>query len=71
MELVIIAIICLLIFGPKALPSLGKSIGSGIRNLKAGIAAKDDEVDAEEDAEARRVRDLEKRVAEYEKKPKD
>lgn len=55
MELIVVLAIALLIFGPKALPSLGKSIGGGIRNLKAGLNAKDGDVEREEEAEADRL----------------
>jgi sec-independent protein translocase protein TatA len=48
MELLIVFGIALLIFGPKALPSLGKSIGGGIRNFKNSMNAKDAEAEAEE-----------------------
>jgi sec-independent protein translocase protein TatA len=51
MELIIILVIVIVIFGPKALPSLGKSIGGGLRNLKQSMNAKDAEADAEEVAE--------------------
>ncbi len=37
MHLVIVAIIALVIFGPKRLPELGKSLGVGIREFKSGI----------------------------------
>jgi sec-independent protein translocase protein TatA len=37
MHLLIIAVIALLIFGPKKLPELGKGIGNGIRGFKAAI----------------------------------
>ena len=37
MHLVVIALIVLLIFGPKRLPKLGKGIGDGIRALKHGL----------------------------------
>jgi TatA/E family protein of Tat protein translocase len=37
MHLVIVAIIALVIFGPKRLPELGKSLGVGIREFKTGI----------------------------------
>lgn len=33
-ELLIILAIALLIFGPKAIPKIGKSIGEGIREFK-------------------------------------
>lgn len=51
-ELGIILVIALLIFGPKALPSLGKSIGDGVRNLKKGLHASELD-DDDEDAELR------------------
>jgi sec-independent protein translocase protein TatA len=37
MHLVVILIICLLIFGPKKLPELGKALGDGIRGFKEGM----------------------------------
>jgi len=42
MHLIIIAGIALLIFGPKKLPELGKSLGESIRGFKSAIAAKDE-----------------------------
>lgn len=46
-ELLIILAIALLIFGPKALPKLGKSIGQTIGNFKKG--QKEAEGDDEEE----------------------
>ena len=37
-ELLIILALALLIFGPKALPKLGESIGKTIGNFKKGLA---------------------------------
>jgi sec-independent protein translocase protein TatA len=34
MHLLLILLICLLIFGPKKLPDLGKGLGEGIRSFK-------------------------------------
>jgi sec-independent protein translocase protein TatA len=34
LELVIILVIALIVFGPKRLPEVGRSIGDGIRELK-------------------------------------
>jgi len=34
MHLLIILVIALLVFGPKRLPELGKSLGEGIRSFK-------------------------------------
>jgi sec-independent protein translocase protein TatA len=38
MEIAIVLIIALVIFGPKRLPELGKSVGSGFKEFKASIA---------------------------------
>jgi len=35
MELAVILVIILLIFGPKSLPSLGRAIGDGLREFKS------------------------------------
>ena len=34
MELVVIFVVALLVFGPKKLPELGKSLGKGLREFK-------------------------------------
>jgi sec-independent protein translocase protein TatA len=47
-ELAILLIIVLLVFGPKRLPEMGKSLGKGMREFKDGITGKysdDDEKD--------------------------
>jgi sec-independent protein translocase protein TatA len=57
LELIIVLVIVLLIFGPKRLPGLGRQLGSGMREFKDGITGKDkDKVepgDEENDAAAR------------------
>jgi sec-independent protein translocase protein TatA len=45
MELIIVLVIVLLIFGPKRLPGLGRQLGSGMREFKDSIAGKDDDED--------------------------
>jgi sec-independent protein translocase protein TatA len=47
MEIAIVLVIVLVIFGPKRLPELGKSMGRGIREFKGSIdsGGKDDEND--------------------------
>ena len=47
-ELIIVLVILLIIFGPKRLPGLGKSLGTGMREFKDSITgkSKDDETDA-------------------------
>lgn len=47
-ELIIILVILLVIFGPKRLPGLGRSLGTGMREFKdsvTGDGKKDDEDD--------------------------
>ena len=51
MELAIVLVIVLLIFGPKRLPGLGKQLGSGMREFKDGITGNKDK---DEDEEERR-----------------
>lgn len=46
-ELIIILIVALLIFGPKAIPGIGKSIGEGIREFKKASKGLTDELEKE------------------------
>lgn len=41
--IVIIILVLLLIFGPKRLPEMGRSIGHGIREFKDSLTGNDDE----------------------------
>ncbi len=43
LEIVVILIIVLVIFGPKRLPDLGRSLGTGMREFKDSITGKDKE----------------------------
>jgi sec-independent protein translocase protein TatA len=43
LELAIVLVIALVIFGPKRLPDLGKSLGSGMREFKDSLTGKDDD----------------------------
>jgi sec-independent protein translocase protein TatA len=38
MELLIVAMIALIVLGPKRLPEAGRSIGTGMRNFKRAIS---------------------------------
>jgi sec-independent protein translocase protein TatA len=40
LELVIVLVIVLVIFGPKRLPGLGRSLGSGMREFKDSVTGK-------------------------------
>jgi sec-independent protein translocase protein TatA len=45
MELVIVLVIALVIFGPKRLPELGQSLGKGMREFKNSISGDDGPTD--------------------------
>jgi sec-independent protein translocase protein TatA len=47
LEIVVVLIIALVVFGPKRLPELGKSMGRGIREFRSTISGKDEEPKAE------------------------
>jgi sec-independent protein translocase protein TatA len=59
MELIIVLVIVLLIFGPKRLPGLGKQLGTGMREFKDSISGKDrgddDDEEDERPSERRKV----------------
>jgi sec-independent protein translocase protein TatA len=42
LELAIILIIALIVFGPKKLPELGRSLGRGIREFKGSVSGNED-----------------------------
>ncbi len=42
---VIILIVLLVVFGPKRLPEMGRSLGRGMREFKDSITGKDDDDD--------------------------
>jgi sec-independent protein translocase protein TatA len=54
MELIIVLVIVLLIFGPKRLPGLGKQLGTGMREFKDSISGKDRDDDDDDDRPAQR-----------------
>lgn len=45
LELIVVLVIALIVFGPKKLPDLGRSLGSGMREFKDSITghSKDDD----------------------------
>lgn len=47
LELVVILVIALVIFGPKRLPELGGSLGKGIREFRTSVTGKEDETRGE------------------------
>ena len=45
-ELAIVLVIALIVFGPKRLPELGKSVGRGIREFKGSLSGENDDDEA-------------------------
>lgn len=41
-ELIVLVIVLLLIFGPKRLPEIGRSLGRGMREFKDSVTGKDE-----------------------------
>ncbi len=41
-ELLILLLVILLVFGPKRLPEMGRSLGRGLREFKSSISGKDE-----------------------------
>jgi sec-independent protein translocase protein TatA len=50
-EIAILLVIVLLVFGPKRLPEMGRSLGKGMREFKDSITGKDEKTPAELPAE--------------------
>lgn len=56
MEIVIVAIIALIVLGPKKLPDAGRSLGKGLREFKGALSSdKDDDEKIEARIEAARA----------------
>lgn len=57
MQLLVIVLIILILFGGKKIPELAKGLGSGIKNFKKAIKDED-----EENATASKIEDSEKKA---------
>jgi sec-independent protein translocase protein TatA len=53
LELVIVLVIVLVIFGPKRLPGLGRQLGGGIKEFKDSLTSKTRDDEDADDAERR------------------
>jgi len=42
-ELIILLLVVLIVFGPKRLPEMGRSLGRGMREFKDSISGRDDD----------------------------
>jgi sec-independent protein translocase protein TatA len=56
LEIVVVLIIALVVFGPKRLPELGHSLGKGIREFKGSLSGENDD---EEERPAASPREIE------------
>lgn len=45
LEIVVVLIIALIVFGPKRLPELGRSLGRGIREFRGSVSGERDDED--------------------------
>lgn len=56
LEIAVVLIIVLIVFGPKRLPELGRSMGRGIREFRSSVGGKgdQDEKDGEDDSADKR-----------------
>jgi sec-independent protein translocase protein TatA len=53
MELIIILVVVLIVFGPKRLPDLGRSLGRGMREFKDSVTGNDKDELPESSADAK------------------
>jgi sec-independent protein translocase protein TatA len=59
-EILVVLVIALIVFGPKRLPELGRSLGKGIREFRGSVSGDN------EDDEDREMRKLQQSKAEAE-----
>jgi sec-independent protein translocase protein TatA len=50
LEIIVVLIIALIVFGPKRLPELGNSLGKGIREFKDSVTGESKDDENQEDA---------------------
>lgn len=55
LEIVVVLIIALVVFGPKRLPELGSSLGRGIREFKGSLSGDSDDEDERPAASPREI----------------
>jgi sec-independent protein translocase protein TatA len=52
LEIIVVLIIALVVFGPKRLPELGRSLGKGIREFRGSVSGDHDDEDEKPSAPA-------------------
>ena len=53
-ELIVILVIVLILFGPKRLPQLGKSLGKTMKSIRDGVEGNDEDEVLEADAASKK-----------------
>jgi sec-independent protein translocase protein TatA len=56
-EMMIVLVIALVVLGPKKLPDVGRSLGSGLREFKSSVTGGTDDDDVAERLERKRLAD--------------
>ena len=64
-EIIVVILILIVIFGPKRIPELGRSVGQGMRNFKQSVTGRD------RDSEPRELEPEAPRASAAEPKPLD
>ena len=59
-ELIILVVVLLLVFGSRKLPDIGRSLGSGMREFKHGVTGRDEKPAVEQDSSASAASDAER-----------
>ncbi len=57
MEIGVVLVIVLVLFGPKRLPGLGKSMGEAIRGFKKGITEDENEIDVTDSVKHEKIKE--------------
>jgi len=70
-ELIIILVIILVLFGPKRLPQLGKSLGKTMKAIREGAEGKLGDAEEDDDTEVPAAPKKAESEAKVESKPKD
>jgi len=71
-ELLIVLVIVLVIFGPKRLPGVGRSLGAGLREFKDSISGKskdDDDDDEDKPSLTSAAAEADEQIADATRKP--
>jgi sec-independent protein translocase protein TatA len=62
MEVLVVLIIALVIFGPKRIPELGRSVGKGIREFRGSVSGENDDHTEPSELEQQPVKQAPERV---------